>query len=233
MSSFDDLEHSTRPTDEASIEATYARYLARLAEGEQLDFESWCVEQGSQAAALRELHARHAAWGSVFARVDAEALAEALRITSREHGASGLGGDESGDDLLEHLRSRSPTRSRYRLLGELGRGGMGAVVKVWDEQIGRALAMKVVLGRSEAGTGGTPLVAPRTLGRFLEEARITGQLDHPGVVPVHELGLGEDGRVYFTMRLVRGEDLHAMCARDAKVGPRRARWECCSRRARR
>ena len=210
MSSFDDLDHSTRRSDEASIEATYARYLARLAEGEQLDFESWCVEQGSQAAALRELHARHAAWGSVFARVDAEALAEALRITSREHGASGLGGDESGDDLLEHLRSRSPTRSRYRLLGELGRGGMGAVVKVWDEQIGRALAMKVVLGRSEAGTGGTPLVAPRTLGRFLEEARITGQLDHPGVVPVHELGLGEDGRVYFTMRLVRGEDLHAV-----------------------
>jgi serine/threonine protein kinase/formylglycine-generating enzyme required for sulfatase activity/uncharacterized protein YukE len=210
MSSFDDHEHSTRPSDEASIEATYARYLARLAEGEQLDFESWCVEQGSQAAALRELHARHAAWGSVFGQLDAEGLVEALRINSREHGASGLGGDEPGDDLLERLRTKSPARSRYRMLGELGRGGMGAVVKVWDEQIGRALAMKVVLGRSEAGTGGTPLVAPRTLGRFLEEARITGQLDHPGIVPVHELGLGDDGRVYFTMRLVRGEDLHTV-----------------------
>ncbi|MCP3914768.1 MAG: hypothetical protein GY711_04310 [bacterium] len=47
------------------------------------------------------------------------------------------------------------------------------------------------------------------LGRFLEEAQVTGQLDHPGIVPVHELGLDAGGRVYFTMKLVKGEDLKA------------------------
>src|SRR5262249_15892429 len=43
--------------------------------------------------------------------------------------------------------------------------------------------------------------------RFLEEAQVTGQLDHPGIVPVHEIGLDQNGRIYFTMRLVQGRDL--------------------------
>jgi formylglycine-generating enzyme required for sulfatase activity/serine/threonine protein kinase len=85
---------------------------------------------------------------------------------------------------------------------------MGAVIRVWDEDLRRTLAMKVVLGKEDkAGKGPTPPVDSKTLGRFLEEAQITGQLDHPGIVPVHELGLGADGQVYFTMRLVKGEDL--------------------------
>jgi WD40 repeat protein len=50
----------------------------------------------------------------------------------------------------------------------------------------------------------------RQIGRFLEEAQITGQLDHPGIVPVHELGLNDAGQLYFTMRLVRGRDLRAI-----------------------
>jgi serine/threonine protein kinase len=48
---------------------------------------------------------------------------------------------------------------------------------------------------------------------FLEEAQITGQLDHPGIVPVHELGLDASGRVYFTMKLVRGETSSGVRAR--------------------
>ena len=48
--------------------------------------------------------------------------------------------------------------------------------------------------------------------RFLEEAQVTGQLDHPGIVPVHELGLDSEGRVYFTMKLVKGEDLRSIFA---------------------
>ncbi|MBK7875282.1 MAG: SUMF1/EgtB/PvdO family nonheme iron enzyme [Planctomycetes bacterium] len=93
-------------------------------------------------------------------------------------------------------------------MGEVGRGGMGAVLKIWDEDLRRTLAMKVVLGKDDpAKPGSTPSVDSRTLGRFLEEAQVTGQLDHPGIVPVHELGLDSTGRVYFTMRLVKGEDL--------------------------
>jgi len=103
---------------------------------------------------------------------------------------------------------------RYRLEDEVARGGQGAILRVYDQDLRRPLAMKVVLG-GEAGGQAAPVasVAPRTLGRFLEEAQVTAQLDHPGIVPVHELGLDPDGRVYFTMRLVRGEDLAAIFAK--------------------
>jgi len=85
---------------------------------------------------------------------------------------------------------------------------MGAILKVWDEDLRRSLAMKVILGKGDGAIGGeTPPVDRRLLARFLEEAQVTGQLDHPGIVPVHELGLDAEGRVYFTMKLVKGRDL--------------------------
>ena len=83
------------------------------------------------------------------------------------------------------------------------------MLRVWDEDLRRHLAMKVVLGKGEE-TGETPQVDSRALGRFLEEAQVTGQLDHPGIVPVHELGLDDHGRVYFTMKLVRGRHLRTI-----------------------
>jgi WD40 repeat protein len=63
-------------------------------------------------------------------------------------------------------------------------------------------------------------VDPERLGRFLEEAQITGQLDHPGVVPVHDLGIDSKGRCYFTMRFVRGRELKEVLdlARESKDG---------------
>src|SRR5262245_9031324 len=111
--------------------------------------------------------------------------------------------------LLRRLGEHGLRRSRYALKGELARGGMGAILKVWDEDLRRSLAMKVILGKTE-GTSETPPVDRRLLARFLEEAQVTGQLDHPGIVPVHELGLDAEGRVYFTMKLVKGRDLRAI-----------------------
>jgi len=113
--------------------------------------------------------------------------------------------------LLERLGTREPKSSRYKLEGEVARGGMGAILRVWDEDLRRHLAMKVVLGSAKsAGEPGTSAVDGRVLARFLEEAQVTGQLDHPGIVPVHELGLDAEGRVYFTMKLVKGRDLKAI-----------------------
>ncbi len=91
---------------------------------------------------------------------------------------------------------------RYRLDGELARGGMGAILKIWDETIRRDLAMKVILESAQDDVS--------LMGRFLEEAQITGQLEHPGIVPVHEIGFDTHGRLYFTMRLVRGHDLRTV-----------------------
>jgi hypothetical protein len=68
--------------------------------------------------------------------------------------------------------------------------------------------MKVILGQTAPTvTGNTPPVPPHELARFLNEAKITSQLDHPGIVPVHEVGVDGAGRAYFTMKLVKGKSL--------------------------
>ncbi len=114
-------------------------------------------------------------------------------------------------EVLHRLGERAGASSRYRIEGEIARGGMGAILEVFDEDLRRRLAMKVILERSAPGsTDGSTRVEPTVLARFLEEAQVTGQLDHPGIVPVHELGLDGNGRVYFTMRLVHGRDLESI-----------------------
>ncbi len=88
---------------------------------------------------------------------------------------------------------------RYRMMGILGAGGMGQVDHVWDDDLMRGLALKRLrpdLRRS-----------PRLLSQFLWEARITAHLDHPGIVPLHELGMTNDGELYFTMKKVEGTSL--------------------------
>jgi tetratricopeptide (TPR) repeat protein len=101
--------------------------------------------------------------------------------------------------------SVTPCEGRYSILGEIARGGMGAIVKIVDNDVRRPVAMKVVLGGDE----------DETLDRFIEEAQITGQLEHPNIVPVHELGMNEEGKVYFTMKLVKGISLESLLNREA------------------
>src|SRR5262245_28269042 len=96
----------------------------------------------------------------------------------------------------EVIASRLPTR-RYTVLGRVAQGGMGVIFKVWDGSLHRPLAMKVIRGQDQVGAAGLAPVNRQLLGRFLREAEITGQLDHPGIVPVHEIGTDEHGRVYF------------------------------------
>ncbi|MBL8840211.1 MAG: SUMF1/EgtB/PvdO family nonheme iron enzyme [Planctomycetes bacterium] len=121
--------------------------------------------------------------------------------------------------MVERVRGRTAPSARYSVGEVLGKGGMGVVYSIWDADLRRRLAMKVIRhsGEREAPPprlGATPSPAavaaahapidPVSLGRFLEEAQVTGQLNHPGIVPIHELGLDADGRAYFTMRLVKG-----------------------------
>jgi serine/threonine-protein kinase len=98
---------------------------------------------------------------------------------------------------------------RYQLFGEIAHGGMGAVLKGRDAEIGRDLAIKVLL---EAHTD-----KPELVRRFLEEAQIGGQLQHPGVVPIYDLGSFADRRPFFTMKLVKGQTLAALL--QGRKGP--------------
>jgi serine/threonine-protein kinase len=96
----------------------------------------------------------------------------------------------------------SDRSGRLQLLGEIARGGMGAVLKGRDVDLGRDLAVKVLLERHGK--------SPELTRRFVEEAQIAGQLQHPGVVPVYELGTFADRRPFFTMKLVKGRTLSAL-----------------------
>jgi serine/threonine protein kinase len=94
--------------------------------------------------------------------------------------------------------------TKYRLLDELGRGGMGTVYLAEDTVLGRKVALKVV------ATGASD---PQTAERMLREARIIARLEHPGIVPVHDAGALPDGRVFYAMKRVEGERLDALAAR--------------------
>lgn len=101
---------------------------------------------------------------------------------------------------LDHFRFCN--EDRYCLDGELARGGMGVIFKGQDKDIGRTLAFKVLLSdhRNDAAI----------IRRFIEEAKIGGQLQHPGIVPVYDVGRFADSRPFFTMKLVKGKTLAEM-----------------------
>jgi tetratricopeptide (TPR) repeat protein len=90
----------------------------------------------------------------------------------------------------------------YELLGEVGRGGMGVVYRARDLSLERDVAVKVLALKFAPGSA----VAKR----FLTEARITGQLQHPGIPAVHQVGTLPDGRPFLAMKLIRGRTLDAM-----------------------
>jgi serine/threonine protein kinase/formylglycine-generating enzyme required for sulfatase activity len=93
------------------------------------------------------------------------------------------------------------TQQKYEIAGELGKGGVGRVLKVVDRDLKREVAMKMLLPAALAGNDAQRRDA---LVRFIEEAQATGQLEHPNIVPVHDLGLDGDGNVYFTLKYVQG-----------------------------
>jgi eukaryotic-like serine/threonine-protein kinase len=94
--------------------------------------------------------------------------------------------------------------ARYRVNREIARGGMGVILAAADPDLPREVAIKVLLPQH--------LNKPGYRERFVEEARITGMLQHPGIVPVYEVGQLPDTRPFFAMQLVEGETLDAQLA---------------------
>jgi tRNA A-37 threonylcarbamoyl transferase component Bud32/tetratricopeptide (TPR) repeat protein len=98
---------------------------------------------------------------------------------------------------------------------ELGRGGVGRVIVVRDQVLQRDVAMKELLREITTNPKYDTLHIRGLEARFLREARVTGQLEHPAVVPVYELGRRRDGTLYFTMQRVKGRTL-AQALADAR-----------------
>jgi serine/threonine protein kinase len=115
------------------------------------------------------------------------------------------------DSMLNHLLHAvdAPDLSAtpYTLIGEIGRGGMGTVYRVHDSRLDREIALKVF----ESGNA--------------SEARITAALEHPGIVPIHDVGALPDGRGYYTMRLVKGLPLHQYITEGTPLSTRIATFQ--------
>ncbi len=105
---------------------------------------------------------------------------------------------------------RLPPAERIEMMGTLASGGMGRVDLVHDRALARRVARKALHGEL--------LGREKVLRLFLHEARVTGQLDHPNIVPVYDIGESPDGGLYFTMKLVNGKTLKEL-VKELPEGP--------------
>jgi formylglycine-generating enzyme required for sulfatase activity len=201
------MDETLPSPDRAAAEDLFAQRLADLEDGVPGVIEELCAEHQEHAGVflelfedwrrVRELFDAGAA-GPMELSVDLGKLVEGV-----VEGKGSAEGDEADSEVVRRLKERLDPASRLEVQGEMARGGMGAVLSVFDKNLRRQMAMKVMLKQDQPGKP----VQSRAMGRFLDEAQITGQLEHPGIVPVHELGIEPNGRVYFTMKLVQGEEL--------------------------
>lgn len=118
--------------------------------------------------------------------------------------------------FFEQSDLSSSTIGRYDDLGELGIGGMGEVRKIRDRTLNRTLAMKIIHPQL--------LSKHNVTSRFIEEAQIGAQLQHPNIVPIHEMGRLDDGRLYFTMKEVKGRPFGDAIA-EVHAAVKDKRWQ--------
>jgi serine/threonine protein kinase len=100
--------------------------------------------------------------------------------------------------IRKHLPVHLLGEKRYATGAQIAQGGMGAILEAEENVLRRKVAIKRMLGTSDADT----------VLRFIEEAQITAQLDHPNIVPVYELAVDDYDQVYYSMKLVRGITMH-------------------------
>ena len=118
-------------------------------------------------------------------------------IAMSDLSATESSGSKNGDGNIPKLTPKP--QEKYIFRKSIGRGGMKMVIQVKDRDTMRDIAMAVF-----------PDAAHRPaadLRRFIDEARITASLEHPNIVPVHDIGIDATGAPYFTMKLLRGETL--------------------------
>ena len=205
--------HNAAANLHAALEV-YRAFLQQRRDSDEVTLDTLCAEHPHLAADLRQLHelaklAQALAASPSFPHSLREAFGEETGLTVVLDEGDTVFGDAKATVLDTNAKPMAgpaaiTTPDRYSLQGEVARGGMGIIYKVRDHELNRTLAMKVLLGAPAASTEKTshPLRS-----RFLEEVQVTAQLDHPGIVAVHELGLDAAGRPYFTMKLVKGRDL--------------------------
>ena len=124
------------------------------------------------------------------------------------------------DQKLNHLRTivTNPdfSSTKYTFVKELARGGMGTVYLAEDGELNRLVAIKVL---------NTPEVTEDLRNRMVREAQIIARLEHPGIVPVHDVGTLPDGRIFYAMKYVRGSRFDEYAAQNASLRDRLRKFQ--------
>lgn len=170
--------------DEDALFALLDRYVALLHAGEQ-----------SSADAMLAARPELARWTDCLNALDEFVLAETLIV-----------GPTATDETAAPVANDPCEFGRYRLLEEIGRGGMGVVYKARQAELDRLVAVKMILSSQFAGADDVK--------RFYREARAAGQLRHPHIVGIYEVGQVY-GQHYFAMEYIAGQSLAALL----KAGP--------------
>jgi serine/threonine protein kinase len=205
----------------ARAEREFEAFLALAERGAAPAFDDFAQARPELEPELRALHSDWRALHAIRERAG-------VGVTASEEAAGVAPGpapewnEPLTRELLQRLASHSARGARYLRGQEIGRGGMGTVREAVDVDLRRTVAIKTVQERV-ARPASEELVSAheRALHRFLEEAQVTAQLNHPGVVPVFDLGVDEQGLPYFAMARVAGDDLLEIFA---KVRRREDGW---------
>jgi eukaryotic-like serine/threonine-protein kinase len=124
------------------------------------------------------------------------------------------------DSKVTHLRAIAAepdfSATKYTFIKELARGGMGTVYLAEDTELNRQVAIKVL---------STPELTDDMRRRMIREARIVARLEHPGIVPVHDVGVLPDGRVFYAMKFVRGVRLDEYAANNESIKDRLRKFQ--------
>lgn len=179
--SFEDDESEENLAEEA------AEFADRLRAGERPDLEAYLRERPERAEQLREL------------------LSAIARLNDLKDSADGI---ESWRDLVDVINgAESLDLDEFKILGEIGRGGMGVVYEAMQVSLKRRVALKVLTT--------TSIADPRRIQRFQVEARALAALTHPNIVPIYSVGHNR-GLPYLAMQLIDGQTL-AEAARELRV----------------
>lgn len=186
------LLQSNKDTDDELLASLLENLLNQSRKGIN-NLEQVCVTHPELAQELRELWAA-SQFADAFGRSDLDQPQKPLK--------------ESPTTTV----SLPKYFGEFELLEELGRGGMGVVYKAWQKNLGRMVALKMVLRGGHA--------RPEEMARFQAEAKAIALLEHPNIVPVHEAGIYED-QPYFSMRFIEGQTLATVLA-QGPIKPRDA-----------
>jgi serine/threonine-protein kinase len=194
---------------EARVNAAIADYFNAVDSGQTPDHAAFLRQHADLAPELEAFFSDQERLGALFPPTPGGSLASTGPDLSPRQPATV---PEAGVLSTAEAPTLPSWAGRLQIVAPIGHGGMGEVYHVRDSDFGRDLAVKILQPEL--------LDRPAMVERFLEEARICGRLQHPGVPPVHEMGRLPDGRPYFTMKLVRGRTLAELLRERDDFKPR-------------